>query len=98
MQLNICNPKSPCPLAALPFEAVPDTNMIKNEYPVIGKRIEMLWGSAELQGYLNDLIYDHRGDREGFPRHIAAAILRIHRMHGKLVSEDHKNVWVNATY
>jgi hypothetical protein len=82
----------------LPFYALLDANLINNEYPVIGKRIEMLWGSAELQKYLNDLIYDDRGDREGFPRHIAAAILRLHRIHGKLVSEDHRNVWVKATY
>lgn len=97
MTLKISIPK-PLPFPALPADIAPDVDIIKEKFPKIGERIALLWGTAALQSYLNELIFDGRGDREGFPKAIAAALLRIHREHDKLVSENHKNAWQMATY
>ena len=98
MKLKISVPKAPLPPVELPAAVLPDVSIIRQQHPKIGDKITLLWGSAALQKYLNDLIFDERGDREGFPKSSASALLRIFKEHGKLVSEDHKNAWVNATF
>jgi hypothetical protein len=95
--LKISVPK-PLPKVELPPNVQPDISLVLEHYPKIGTRISLLWGSAELHKYLNDLILDDRGDREGFPPRIAAAIMRLINEHGKLVTDDHKNVWKKTTY
>jgi hypothetical protein len=95
MALIISIPK-PRPATELPTDATPDVGMIMEKYPRIGNRISMLWGSVELQKYLNDLICDGRADRQGFPPTIAAALMRIHKDHGKLVPENDKGAWSNT--
>ena len=97
MTLKISIPK-PLVTPTLPADITPDVDTIKEKFPKIGERIVLLWETAALQSYLNELIFDGRGDREGFPTAIAAALLRIHREHDKLISEDHKNAWQKATY
>lgn len=84
--------------AEIPSNAQADISLVLECYPKIGSRITLLWGSAELHKYLNDLILDDRGNREGFPPRIAAAIISLINEHGKLVTDNHKNVWINATY
>jgi len=96
-KLKIAIPKQQ-PRPELPANVIPDVYLIREQYPKIGERIFHLWGEAELQNYINSLVFDERGDREGFPLDVAAAILRLHKEHGKLVSEDHKNAWVMATF
>ena len=96
MTLKIAIPKAPHPPAELPSAVQPDVSMIQEQYPNIGEKIALRWGSAELQKYLNGLVFDERGDREGFPRPIAAAIMRLIKEHGKLVLEDDKNAWNNV--
>ena len=41
----------------------------------------MLWGNFELDEYLNRLILAGREDREGFPREVMAALMKLHRQH-----------------
>jgi len=95
--LKISIPKQR-PQAELPENVQEDISLVLEHYPKIGSRITLLWGSAELHKYLNDLILDDRGNRAGFPPPIAAAIMRLINEHGKLVIDDHKNVWRNTTY
>ncbi len=92
MNLKISIPKALPPLE-LPADILPYVSMIREQYPRIGEKITLLWGSVELQKYLNNLIFDARGDREGFPKHVAAALLRIHRDHAKLFAEDDTHPW-----
>lgn len=92
MALKISVPK-PAPAPQLPVEMVADVALIQEKFPRIGNRIGLMWGSVELQKFLNDLIFDARGDRQGFPPATAEVLLRIHRYHGKLVPEDDKHVW-----
>ena len=77
----------------MPADIAPDVAVIQEKFPRIGNRIALLWGSAELQKFLNELIFDARGDRQGFPPATAEVLLRIHRYHGKVVPEDDKNAW-----
>jgi hypothetical protein len=72
--------------------------MIGQIFPTIENKITVLWGSAALQNYLYSIIIDHRGGRRGFPKQIVTVLLRIHRYHAKLVSEDHRNAWIHASY
>jgi hypothetical protein len=37
------------------------------DHPRIAQRIEQLWGTSECEQYLNTLIIDNRGNRQGFP-------------------------------
>lgn len=97
MNLKIAVPKAR-PAPQVPAEVASDVGLIIEKYPRIGERILLLWGSSELQNYLNNLILDERGDRQGFPPTVASAILRIYAEHSKLIVEDHKNVWHKATY
>jgi hypothetical protein len=97
MILKIAIPKA-LPTPEAPPEIASDISLIVEKYARIGDRITLLWGSAELQTYLNNLILDERGGREGFPPPIASAILRIYTAHSKLIVEDHKNVWNMATF
>jgi hypothetical protein len=92
MTLKISIPKPP-PAPVLPEDMAADVALIQEKFPRIGNRIAMMWNSVELQKYLNDLIFDARGNRQGFPHETAEVLLRIHRYHGKLVPEDDKHVW-----
>lgn len=92
MTLKISIPKPP-PAPVLPTEMTSDVAFILEKHPRIGNKIALMWGSVELQKYLNDIIFDARGDRQGFPPATAEVLLRIHRYHGTLVPEDDKHVW-----
>ena len=61
--------------------AEPPFVTIESRYPRIARSIEMLWGNVELDEYLNRLILAGREDREGFPREVMAALMKLHRQH-----------------
>ena len=96
MTLKISVPKGPPPPTELPPGVQADVLRILEFYPRIGERIALLWGSAELQKYLNELIFDKRGGREGFPPHIASIILRLHKEHDMIVVDKDNNSWNNV--
>jgi hypothetical protein len=45
----------------------------------------MMWGYVELQNYLSTIILDERGDRQGFPKPVLAALMEVHKRHSKMV-------------
>ncbi len=48
------------------------------KYPHVQKRICMLWGTEELDGYLNHLLTDSRdGQRNGFPVEVTTELLYL---------------------
>ena len=56
--------------------------VVNQFYPHIGKKIEFLWGNPEFNDLLNRLINDTRdGAREGFPKPVASALLRLSILH-----------------
>lgn len=86
MAIKIATPKA-IPSQAMPPDIAPDVSIIQENYPGIGNKITMLWGSVQLHKYLNQLIIDDRGDRQGFPAHVISALLRIFQFHTSLVPE-----------
>jgi hypothetical protein len=97
-RLKIAAPRAPLQPSVLPEYVEPGVKMIGEVFPAIENKITTLWGSAALQGYLYSIIVDNRGGRRGFPKQIITVLLRIHRYHGKVVSEDHRNAWIHASY
>jgi hypothetical protein len=84
MAINIVTPKAP-PHPSLPPEIAPDYFLIHQEFPKIGEKISVMWGSAGLQEYLSKTIFDERGGRQGFPMPIVSALMHLYEYHSTLV-------------
>ncbi|MGA7594463.1 MAG: hypothetical protein WCA64_04625 [Gallionella sp.] len=78
------NPKS-VPGNKFPAKIAAEVLLLIEKFPHVGNRIDLLWGTVDLQDYLNTLIVDERSGRKGFPHLVAGALLRIHTEHYKLI-------------
>ena len=58
--------------------------LIEQRFPRILARIADLWGTAELDYYLDDLMLSDREGRQGFPTDVATEFFRLIKMHGAL--------------
>jgi len=54
-------------------------------YPRIARRIEELWGTPECEHFLNTLVIDTRGNRQGFPPAVLEELLYLGRLARALV-------------
>lgn len=54
-------------------------------YPRIAERIAQMWGHEALVSFLNDLLFDNRGDRAGFPPDVAHELFVIQQVHDKVM-------------
>src|SRR5271169_5693427 len=97
MSLKIAVPK-PRPKLTFPADTAPDVLLVVDRFPRIGDKIKLMWGSVELHKYLNGIIVDERGDRQGFPPQIGTALLRIYREHSKLLPDNDNNAWNKVLY
>ena len=59
--------------------------LLVEQYPRIAERVAQLWGRETLVAFLNDLLFDSRGDRAGFPPDIAHELFMIQREHDKVM-------------
>lgn len=57
--------------------------LLKALFPRIHDRLGATWGSRQCEAYLDHLILDDRGDRDGFPPEVLTALLVLQRMHAK---------------
>ena len=55
------------------------------DFPRITQRIQQLWGTPECEQYLNALIIDNRGHRQGFPPAVLEELLYLARLARMLV-------------
>lgn len=86
MALKIATPKTPsAPL--LPPDLAADFSLVQEQFPKIGEKITLMWGSVVLQEYLTKIIFDERGGRQGFPMPVVSALMRLHEYHGTLMPE-----------
>ncbi len=69
----------------MPAGLPPHLSIIWEQYPRIGEKISVMWGYVELQNYLSTIILDERGDRQGFPKSVLAALMEVHQRHAKMV-------------
>lgn len=70
--------------AAMPAALKPDLSLVLQNFPNVGEKIGQMWGSTDLQDYLNKTIFDERGGRQGFPVPVVMALERIFENHSKL--------------
>lgn len=84
MAINIVTPKGP-QQPALPPGIAPDFSLIQQQYPKVGEKIAMMWGTLGLQDYFSKTIFDERGGRQGFPMPIVSALMRLNEYHSTLV-------------
>lgn len=64
--------------------------IISSKFPHISRNIFILWDTKECEDYLIQLILDHRGNRQGFPKDILVALLNLFKEHPD-VSEPNKS-------
>ena len=54
---------------------------IENGFPRIAERIGLLWGADDFPDYLNSLMIDKRGDRQGFPFDVLDEFMFLSELH-----------------
>ena len=55
---------------------------INTHFPIIGKRLSIVWGDAAARTYLISLITDSRdGERQGFPKEVTSALIALAAQH-----------------
>ena len=86
MAIKIATPKTPS-APVLPPGLAADFSLIQGQFPKICEKITLLWGTVPLQEYLNKIIFDERGGRQGFPMPVVSALMRLHEYHGTLMPE-----------
>ena len=64
-------------------------------FPHIFRKVVELWGTADCDAYLHDLMVSQRVRRDGFPPEVALDILRLSSLHGALglTKEPVGSVW-----
>lgn len=75
----------------------PDFLLVSERYQRIGMGIEVRWGTADLDPYLNNLLNDTRDHtRHGFPAEVGKALSALLLQHAKLFPQyipPPKSVW-----
>jgi len=69
---------------------------IERDYKRVANAIELMWGSKELDVYLQKLMLDDRGGRAGFPERVLAAIIKLYDQHTaqfKFTKTGHGDTW-----
>ena len=64
-----------------PAPKIPPRVVLREKYPKILERIEILWGSIELHNYLEHTLTTDRSNRQGFPLDVLKALGEIHLEH-----------------
>ena len=55
--------------------------MLKTLFPHVHQNLVALWGTGPGEAYLDGLIMDDRGNRQGFPLDVLHALLVLQRVH-----------------
>lgn len=55
--------------------------VLKTLFPRVHQNLVTLWGTGPGEAYLDGLIMDDRGDRQGFPANVLRALLVLQRVH-----------------
>lgn len=55
--------------------------MMKTLFPRIHQNLLALWGTGQGEAYLDGLIVDERGNRQGFPPDVLRGLLVLQRIH-----------------
>lgn len=55
--------------------------LLKTLFPRIYQNLVTMWGTGPSEAYLDSLIMDDRGNRQGFPPDVLRALLVLQRVH-----------------
>lgn len=81
-------------MARLPREVQPRT--LAHRYARIANQLAALWKTGHLfDAYLDDLLVDRRGNRQGFPAEIAAELKKLARYHHARQRAAGGNPWAH---
>ena len=59
--------------------------LVNEQFPHIGRKLELLWGHKECADFLHSLFHDTRdGQRQGFPKPVASALFKLLVLHDEL--------------
>ena len=87
------------PPAEIKKEETPPLFIIRDKSPRIARAIELMWGTREMDVYFNRLVVNDDNDRirrEGFPREVMAAILKLSADHARRFKFKHKEAKADA--
>ena len=62
----------------------------------IAKAITTLWGDKACDQYFDKLIVDDRGNRQGFPREVLSAIMKLSVEHNKQFGTNSNDIWTSV--
>lgn len=69
-------------------------NAIKDKYPHVHQKLEVLWGTVECKNFISDLITPKRDDRSGFSFEVLMEINKISEHHRQAYPHLYKqSVW-----
>lgn len=66
----------------------PQFSHVEQKFPRIVARLVELWHSGACRPYLNSLLLDERGDRQGFPPEVMDELILLDRIHGSRALPD----------
>jgi uncharacterized protein len=53
----------------------------EEKYPRVVEKIAMLWGTVGMSRYFTEILFDDRGDREGFPPEVMMELFALSNYH-----------------
>lgn len=59
---------------------------LERHHPHIVEKLVLLWGYPECTGFLDSLVIDWRGNREGFKREVMDELLFLHALFPRIVA------------
>ncbi len=93
---TIVTPKVPS-APVLPSGLKPAFSLIQGQFPKVGEKIALMWGTVGLQEYLTKTIFDERGGRQGFPMPVVSALMQLHEYHDTLIPKvASTDTWENT--
>lgn len=71
------------PRVALLYKNLPDNypHNLARDFPHVLDRLMQLWATPEFEPYLNDLMVDKRGGRQGFPPGVMEELMFMNKFH-----------------
>ncbi len=84
LDFEIHKPKIEPPIDP-PKPKVPPRDILKDRFPRILDKINLLWGSKELHQYFQDTVFMDRDKRQGFPPEVMDALGQLHNEHQRVL-------------
>jgi hypothetical protein len=75
------------------MDAESGLSAIEQKFPRIAKALCELWGKPEYSPYLRSLVFDERGNRQGFPPDVSSELFMLH---GLLDYQLDGDIWTQS--